>query len=387
MIRARFGLVLVAGALAAGPGTITTIAPITARALAVDGAGDVFVLDAAGRQIRKLGGGVVATVPAGAQGLAVDANGNVYFADTNRVREVDRNGIVRTVPGTETGLSAPTGVAVGPTRAVYVADSGNGRVRRVDDGRATTLAGDLAGLAGIAVDANGNVCVTAGQRVLKIDSQGAVTTLARGLAAPRGLAVGADGAVYVAAAGGNRIRKIAGGRITTVAGTGAAGSAGDGGPATSAELSAPSGVAVDAHGNLYVADTGNGRVRRVEAGSPPPPPPPPRPPRPHGGTAIAFQMPAAGVTCTMVDGTKRPRVHCRSWGRPQRDVQLRPNGTYTTCLSRCGPFQLDTPLSVSAGTDLAVGRFACTTLPARVRCIVRRSGQGFEINRAAVRRV
>jgi uncharacterized protein (TIGR03437 family) len=192
-------------------------------------------------------------------GVAVDRAGNVYFADSanHRVRRVARDGVITTVagsgifgstgdggPAVQASLNEPRGVAVDDAGNLYIADTRNHRIRRVSpDGVITTVAGS--GLPGDGGD--GGQAASAG------------------LNFPTGLAVDAAGDLYIADTGNHRLRKLttASGLIQTVAGTGRAGFDGDGGRAVQAALRGPSGVAVDAAGNLYIADASNHRVRRV----------------------------------------------------------------------------------------------------------------------------
>lgn len=192
-------------------------------------------------------------------GVGADAGGNVYVADrdNNRVRRVSPAGVISTVAGTGVAgfngdgvqatsaqLNQPRDVAVDGAGNVYVADQNNHRVRKISPaGIITTVAGT--GVAGF----NGD---------------GIQATSAQ-LASPRGVAVDEAGSVYISDTLNHRIRKVdPSGIITTVAGTGAAGFSGDGGQATSAQLSQPRGVDVDGAGNVYIADLGNERVRKVD---------------------------------------------------------------------------------------------------------------------------
>jgi trimeric autotransporter adhesin len=190
-------------------------------------------------------------------GVALDAAGNLYIADTldNAVRKVSADGTITTIagfgspgfagdggPAIQAKLNGPRGVAVDTAGNVYVADSGNHRVRRIDStGTIVTIAG------------NGNTDFAPG------DSAGTSSTLSD----PRGVAVDRNGNVYIADTGHNRIRKVfPSGAITTIAG--AAGTccySGDGGPAILAELNQPMGLSLDSAGNLYVADAGNNAIR------------------------------------------------------------------------------------------------------------------------------
>ena len=146
-------------------------------------------------------------------------------------------------PATAARLDAPTGLAAGPDGSVYIADTGNDRIRRVSPaGVITTFAGS--GQSGFAGDA------------------GPATEAA--LNGPRGVAVGLDGSVLIADTGNHRIRQVApNGVITTVAGIGAAGFDGDGLPAASARVNAPTSVTPLRLGGFVFTDTGNDRIRRV----------------------------------------------------------------------------------------------------------------------------
>jgi streptogramin lyase len=228
----------------------------------------------------------------------------VADADNNMIRKISPSGVVSTWAGNGTAGSAngtvmaasfgfPTGVAVDTAGNVYVADNGNNLIRKISPlGAVSTLAGSgTAGSAngtgmaasfnfpnGVAVDAQGNVYVAdvGNNMIRKISPLGAVSTLAgsgslgsengRGMAAsfkgPYGVAVDAAGNVYVADAGNNMIRKISPlGVVSTLAGSGFAGSAN--GTGTVASFDQPYGVALDAAGNVYVADAGNNMIRKI----------------------------------------------------------------------------------------------------------------------------
>lgn len=154
-------------------------------------------------------------------------------------------------PAIKAGIGFPKGVVVDTAGNVYFADALNGRVRRVDT--------------------NGNISTYAGGAVILgngVGDGGPATSASLsfvGTGQHEGIALDAQGNLYIADSGHNRIRKVdTGGMITTVAGTGTFGFSGDGGPATSAQLSSPFGVALDRAGNLYIADSSNGRVREVD---------------------------------------------------------------------------------------------------------------------------
>jgi len=249
----------------------------------------------------------------GPQAPAVDKEGNVYFADQDVVLRLEaKTGLLALVAGTGvTGfagdngpavsaqLDNPVSVALDSAGNVYIADAGNNRIRKVTNGVITTIAGNGAfGFAGdggpamsaqlnepqcIVVDATGNVYIadTDNNRVRKI-SNGVIGTVAgngtfgfsgdNGPAAsaqlghPDSLALDAAGNLFIADFYNNRIRRVTNGVITTVAGNGKFGFSGDSGPATDAQLAGARGIALDAAGNLFIADSGNNRIRKVAGG-------------------------------------------------------------------------------------------------------------------------
>jgi sugar lactone lactonase YvrE len=250
-------------------------------AVAADGAGNVFAADAAAYHIRKIaaGTGLVTTIagngspgasgdggPATAAsigqpfGLAVDGGGNLFFADFafHCVRRIDHaTGVITTVVGTgqpgyagdggparAATLASPAGVAFDGRGNLYIADHDNNRVRRVDPaGVITTVAG------------NGTQGAT---------GDGGPATAAA-LSLPISVAADASGNLAIADQGNNKVRRVDAGNgvITTLAGTGDVGLYGMGGPATSAVISAPRGVLLDAAGELFVVDQLHHRLLRV----------------------------------------------------------------------------------------------------------------------------
>jgi sugar lactone lactonase YvrE len=252
--------------------------------------------------------------------VALSKNGELYIADAlnNVVRKVARNGIITTVAGTgyqsgtgrggysgDTGpataarLFNPTGVAVDTANNLYIADKGNHRIRKVDvSGTITTIAGtgvigylgdgaaavmaQLNGPARVAVDTFGNIYIAdeLNSRIRKINVSGTISTLAGNgipgysgdggaanaaqLYNPADVAVDALGVVYIADTYNNVVRRVdLSGNITTIAGTGVPGWSGDTRPAIVGQLFQPSGVAVDYLGYLYISDLGNERIRKV----------------------------------------------------------------------------------------------------------------------------
>ncbi len=303
--------------------------------LILDSSDNIYIGETGGNRVRKIdtsgnistiaGLGPTAVGDGGAAassslntpyGAAADASGNVYIADTagNRVRRVDATtGNITTFAGTGTAgntgdgaaatsatLTAPRGVAVDSSGNVYIVDTGNQRVRRVDtsgniaafagtgtagstgDGAAATAA-TLSFPNSAAVDSSGNVYIadTINHKVRMVNTSGTISTFAgtgsggntgdggaassAALNTPIGVAVDSSGNVYIADAGNHRVRRVdaSTGNIAAFAGTGTSGSTGDGGAAASARLNDPNGVAVDSAGNVYISDTGNHRIRRV----------------------------------------------------------------------------------------------------------------------------
>jgi len=301
--------------------------------MAVDRTGNVYIADTANNRVRRISSnGIIVTVAGGGTaglgdggpatsaqlknpvGVALDAAGNLYIADqvNYRVRKVSASGIIITVagngtqgfsgdggPATSAQLYYPTGVAVDGAGNLYIADSGNNRVRKVSSGVITTVAGGgTGGLAdggtatsaqmdwpvGLAVDAAGNLYISDGQRVRKVSPSGIITVVAGNgtwgfsgdggpaasaqLNGPQGMALDPAGNLYITEYYNHCVRKVSpSGIITTAAGDGTMGFSGDGGPATSAQLHYPQGLAVDSTGSVYVADTGNSVIRILQ---PPP---------------------------------------------------------------------------------------------------------------------
>jgi sugar lactone lactonase YvrE len=251
------------------------------------------------------------------RGIAVDRSGNVYLSDDMRIRKIDgQSGIITTIAGSSNGgfsgdvgsavdalLNVPTGLAADWAGNLFIADRNNNRIRRIDSqtGIITTVAGT--GSSGIGGnEGDGGPAVNAA-----LDN-------------PEDVAVDEQGNLYIADKRNDRIRKVdaATGIITTVAGSGAYGGdedyAGDGGPATEAKLSSPEGVAVDSQGNFYIADTGNGVVRKVDAAT----------------GVISTVMTLANANGVTVDlaGNVYAAANCGI-------LKLDPFGTLTTIQSQC----------------------------------------------------
>jgi sugar lactone lactonase YvrE len=299
--------------------------------VAFDRMGNFYIADSWDSRIRMVNTSGIITTVAGGGGwyvegeaatnvslhspncVTLDAVGNMFIIDKEVVRKVSTNGSITTVagnenqgysysgdggPATNAGLNSPAGVAVDAVGNLYISDTVNYRIRKVDtNGIITTVAGggsgppESGGAAtntemgrpdGIACDAAGNLYIADGDynRIYVLNTSGIITTVAGTNGAyysgddgpatnatiydPLGVALDAAGNVYIADSGNNRIRMVnTSGIITTVAGNGEAGYFGDGAAPTAARLSYATGVAVDAIGNLYIADQGNNRIRKV----------------------------------------------------------------------------------------------------------------------------
>ncbi|HTA83119.1 MAG TPA: NHL repeat-containing protein [Bacteroidia bacterium] len=301
-----------------------------------DVSGNIFIADEGNNCIRKINSeGVITTIAGNGKsgysgdgnaatdgelgrptGVTTDNTGNIYIADwaNNCIRKVDVNGIISTFAGTgkpgfsgDSGkatlakLHIPSNVSTDNKGNIYIVDFGNHRVRKVDSkGMIVTIAGngaqnyfgdggpataaELYYPSGIAVDAAGNIYNADKQvhRIHKTNANGIISIIAgsgtRGykgdggpsekalINSPSGIKVDAEGNLYIADVGNHCIRKInSAGIISTIAGKGVAGFSGDGGPATAAAFNFPYDVAPDNKGNIYIADYSNHRIRKVDS--------------------------------------------------------------------------------------------------------------------------
>jgi DNA-binding beta-propeller fold protein YncE len=297
-------------------------------AVAVGPRGDLFIVD--GPRIRWVDvDGVISTIAGGGErsflgegepasrakfedpsDIVLDRAGDLYVADRYCVRKITPSGVIRTVagggfslqegvPARQAALLNPVSIAIGPRGDLYVADTGTHLVRRVGrDGRIVTVAGGGKSLGdgepatdarlifpcGVAADDLGNLYVAdrGDHRLRKVTPDGRISTIAgigtRGISVeemparkarlngPLRVETDADGNVYIVSVGIHMIRKITpDGEIKNVAGTGLGGYGADGVPATRSLLNGPHGIALDEKGDLYIADTYNGRIRKVNA--------------------------------------------------------------------------------------------------------------------------
>ena len=282
--------------------------------IAIDATGNLYVVDSSNRRIRKVTPkGEVSTLgnAAGIRsavqfflpfGIAIDAAGNLFVTDifNDRIRKVTPKGEVSTLAGGEKGFAdgvgdvaqfdIPSGIAIDAAGNLFVADTWNSRIRKVTpEGEVSTLAGGIQGFAdsignaaqfdcprGITIDKAGNLYVadTINHRIRKVTPKGEVSTLAGSTAGfadgigsaaqfyyPDGIAIDATGNLYVADTFNHRIRKVTPkGEVSTLAG-GTAGFAD--GIGSAAQFHFTNGIAIDAAGNLYVTDSENHRIRKI----------------------------------------------------------------------------------------------------------------------------
>ena len=298
----------------------------------MDACGNLFIPDSFNYRVRKVStSGVITTVAGNGNygysgdggaatnatlnfpwGVAVDAWGNLFIADhqNNRIREVSTNGIITTVvgggqyyggPATNVSLSGPQGLAIDASGNCFFAEEGNSLIGKLStNGFVTLVTGDgIGGFSGdggpatyatvylpndVALDTSGDLFIadTENGRIREVSTNGIITTVAgngiwafsgdggsatnASLYLPSSVALDASGNLFIADTDNNRIRMVnTNGIITTMAGTGyqPGGFFGDGGPATNALLYVPNGVAVDTSGNLFISDGGNQRIRKV----------------------------------------------------------------------------------------------------------------------------
>jgi trimeric autotransporter adhesin len=314
--------------------------------MAWDSAGNLYIADANNNRIRKVTpSGIISTIagtgssvvsgdggPAISAGIdepaavAVDSSGNIFIATNNQVREVDTQGNINTVVNTSNTagfsgdgaaasaalLNYPTGLAFDSGGNLYIADSYNHRIRKVSGGSITTVAGSgpvcgnpcnngsFTGDGGpatsatlsypwdVAFDHSGNLLIAdnGNNRIRLVDADGDINTVAGSgtnsgymgdlgpatsalLDSPTGVAADSSGNFYIADDDNNVIRMVdAFGVISTIAGNSTVGFSGDGGPAQSAEFNDPYGVAIGPGGNVWIADTFNNRIRELTSSGP-----------------------------------------------------------------------------------------------------------------------
>jgi sugar lactone lactonase YvrE len=420
--------------------------------VAVDAFGDVYVADEYNYRVRKItASGRITTLAGNGKfpdsptaddqrglatslplalpaGLAVDKQGNVYISDYyNRVRKVSREGMITTIAGAGTGgfgfsgdggpataarMHSPEGLAVDTRGNLYIADTGNNRVRKVSPaGTITTVAGTgVAGFSGdrgpatsakldepywVAVNSRGELYFSDlhNLRVRKVSANGTITTLAGtgkvgkvGSAGspgtpgsgdggpattapltPFGLAVDRSGTVYIAEP--DAIRSVSpAGTITTYAGNSLRPLVVGGKPSGFAE------IAIDSHGNLYMADPFGNHVFKVSAGATS---------AKSAESAIVFSPLAYGITCHMTDdgSSAGSWVYCWIGGNPHpsRHVKLDVDGQFSATATTAIPLGLG-GRATPYGAQVTVGRFRCQSLRSGIKCTVTSTGKGFRFN-------
>ncbi len=289
-------------------GTATSGTLSNPWSIAINASGDIFIADPGNLRIRKIdhstnlistyagtgsGGSTGDFGPANAAtfrfpiGLAFDTNGDLLIVDRDdhRIRKViTSSGTIVPYAGSGTRgydgdtydklnvnvkFNYPWAIAVDPSNNdIYIADNGNNCIRKINSSTnfITTLsAGTLSGPRGVAVDAGSNVYISdyGNQRIQEVTSGGTISTfVGSGLNRPLGISF-TGGALYIADGNNRQIKKVVGGTVTTIAGNGSSGFSGDGRLATNAMLATPTGLAVDASGNLYITELNNHIVRKV----------------------------------------------------------------------------------------------------------------------------
>ena len=262
-------------------GAIAAQAPLNeVEGMAVDRQGNLYITEFSGHKVRRIGAtdGRITTVAGIGQaaysgdggdarraalfspgGVAVDGSGNVLIMDTNnaRLRRVATDGIITTIggsglaglagdggPALRASFRAAFGLAINAAGNIFVADRDNYRIRRID--------------------AQGNISTVAGSGLLQAWNDNGPATNAP-LVEPWDVAIDAGGNLYIADRRSHLVRRVdSSGRIAIIAGNGAGEFSGDNGPANRAGLNLPSALALDRAGNLYISDAGNGIIRRVD---------------------------------------------------------------------------------------------------------------------------
>jgi uncharacterized protein (TIGR03437 family) len=251
--------------------------------IALDDAGNMYIADTANHRIRKITpAGIITTIAgtgeAGSKGdngpanlaqlnspqsVAVDSQHNVYIADTgnSRIRKITPAGSIVSVA---LQVKDPQYVAVDSGDSLYIADTGNDRVLKVTASGAISTVTQVLEPTAVLVDRFGNSYVSADHSVLKVTASGSLTTVLDGLNSPRGLALTQEGDLIIAETGVNVVRRLShDGSFSTIAGTGAAGFSGDDGPASRAQVNSPSDLVTDLTGTVWIADSGNNRIRML----------------------------------------------------------------------------------------------------------------------------
>ena len=256
----------------------------TPSGLAVDDVGNWYIADTGNNRIRKVTPSAIITTIAGTgdagskgdngpailaqlnspRSVAVDSQHNLYIADSgnNSIRKITPGGMILTVA---LQVNDPEYVAVDSQDSLYVADTGNSRVVKMTSSGLVSTVMLVLQPSAVTVDHNGNVFVSGAKAVSKITPLGSLSTVLDGLSSPRGLALTEAGDLIVADAGANVIRRLSStGVLSTIAGKGDAGFSGDGQPALAALLNLPADLVVDLTGTIWIADSGNNRIRTLK---------------------------------------------------------------------------------------------------------------------------